>query len=178
MVGPHLRCEAAGRGNSRDGLLEREEFRGDGDVNEEDPGAIKGVECSESNLDGCVAQFAQVHSDAFILLQCGAAQKLQSDVPGFWRGPAEGVRRALGTQTMYRCSEIGCHGGGEWDADEETQDLPSGRLRMRILSGPLTLVSHVRIRRFLMHWYRNSNYARMHVPRAVVASRRASSVVR
>jgi hypothetical protein len=62
-------------------LLESDQFWGDGDFDEEDPGAIEGGECSESNLDGWAVQLVQVRSDAFILLQCGAAQELQGDVP-------------------------------------------------------------------------------------------------
>ena len=111
MVGAHLRCESAGRGSSRDGLLEREELWGDGDVDEEDPGAIEGVECTESNLDGWVAQLAQVRSDAFVLLRCGAAEELQGDVPGFWRGPAE-IFSCIGSDAIDHSGELGCSGGG------------------------------------------------------------------
>ena len=111
IVGTHLRCEAAGRGSSRDGLLEREEFWADEDIDEEDPGAIEGVECTQSNLDGCAAQLAQVRSDAFVLLQCGAAEELQGDVQGFWRGPAE-IFSCIGSDAIDHSGEIACSGDG------------------------------------------------------------------
>jgi hypothetical protein len=50
--------------------------------------AIESVDPSELNIKGWMSSLAQLVADAFVLLRRSAAEELQRDVPGFWRGPA------------------------------------------------------------------------------------------
>ena len=108
--------EATGRGADGDGFLEREELRRYSDINEEDSCAIEDAECAKTDGNGRLPQLAKAGNYALVLLRCGAAEKLQSDVPGFGFGPAQGVWRirtsSSGLEQLYRGGEVVCRGGG------------------------------------------------------------------
>jgi hypothetical protein len=74
-------------------------------------------------MDGRMMQLAQMCDDAFVLLLRGAAEELQRDVPGFWRGPAKVVRECWissgGPYPIYFRVEIARCGEGQRNADEQ-----------------------------------------------------------
>ena len=106
MVGAGFRHEAAREGCSDDGLLECGQLGRNADIDEEDTGAIEGVDCAKLDGNWRLTKSAKARGDAFVLLRRGAAEELQRDVPGFGCGPTELVRRGFGAKLTHGSSEI------------------------------------------------------------------------
>ena len=83
MVGAGFRHEAAREGCSDDGLLECGQLGRNADIDEEDTGAIEGVDCAKLDGNWRLTKSAKARGDAFVLLRRGAAEELQRDVQGF-----------------------------------------------------------------------------------------------
>ena len=91
LEGTSFRNEAAGLGGRGDTLLEQEQFGGGPYAGDENSGALEAVQSFKADGNGRRVQRAQARDDAGELIGACIAEKLQGDVPGFGRGPAEAI---------------------------------------------------------------------------------------
>src|ERR1035437_10101691 len=117
LEGASLGNEAAGQGGCGDTFLKQEQFGREPDSGDENPGALEAAKFLQANRNGWRVQRAQARDNTFVLFRVGVAQKLQGDVPGFGRGPAEAARG--GAKPRCGRAEFVEHCGGQGDSDEE-----------------------------------------------------------
>jgi len=110
--------KAARLGGRGDALLKQEQFGREPNAGDEDSGALEAVQSFKADGNGRRVKGAQARDDTGELIRAGVAEELQSDVPGFGRGPAEAVPG--GAKPRGGRAEFVNHRGGQGYSDKET----------------------------------------------------------
>ncbi|MGB7190912.1 MAG: hypothetical protein WBD10_12295 [Acidobacteriaceae bacterium] len=121
MIGASFSDESAMRGHRDDCLLKPDESRCTLNVREENGGAIKEVQRLNPQRNGLQSQFAYPRHKAGVLFLRCISQKLQSNVPGFGRGPAQPVVRRAKSRDGR--GEFICDSCRQRNAEEQAHSL-------------------------------------------------------
>src|SRR5882672_6883179 len=80
------------RGGCGDAILKAKQFLRSSDVDEENSRPIENTEVFNSDWNRRRAHLSQLCDEAGVLLRRRIPEKLQSDMPRFWRSPAKAAR--------------------------------------------------------------------------------------
>jgi hypothetical protein len=94
LVGASLGDEPAARRGGYDVFLKLKQLRREPDRGDENPGA-KDAQPFQLHRNGREMQFVKARDEARVLFRSGVAEKLEGDMPGFRRCPAQAVRYRL-----------------------------------------------------------------------------------
>lgn len=121
MIDASVSDESAMRGPRDNCFLKGDESRCTLNVREKNSGAIKDIQRLNPQRDGLQSQFAYSRHKAGALFLRRISQKLQSNVPGFGRGPAQPIVRR--TKSRDGRGEFICDSCRQRNAEEQAHSL-------------------------------------------------------